>query len=194
MNPKTTADFSNQVFNNVQEAYARFLGQELGEIIEGAKAITGGEGYFHDAKCFFLDPTGLPLVNELKHIPGGTLPPALPAMLVDRHKEWLGHYEMHAGEWPRIKQNLGSLIGRAKEAQDLRDMFPEYLVAPVLQHQAIVGLRRTRPDLYAGNPASPGPTYEFERSQRIVVWDEKMVQMYESIGPLVDRYMGFKFL
>ena len=187
--------FTSEFFKEIEASYRRFLGTELRMLIDAQLGICPHKlpGYRVGNEVFYFTPDGQPLVATLKYLPFNMMPGTLHNSLLEQHKRWTEHYAQHDRDFPRIKQILGSLIIRAKDLQQLRDMFPDHVIRPMLKSELLARHReRMHPDLYAGQKTDPG--YPAERQRREIYWEPKLLDMYESVGLLVDQYLGYKFL
>lgn len=193
---KALNEFNKEFFKEIEISYRRFLGNELHALIDSQLSMTPAPlpGYRVGDEIFYFTEQGTPLVVTLKFMAANMMPPALSPVLMEQHKQWVEHFNQHDRDFPRIKQMLGSLIIKADDVQQLRDMFPDHVIRPMLRPDGMLGRVRERyhPDLYAGSKDSPN--YLPERQRREIYWDSKMLDMYESVGKLVDQYLGYKFL
>jgi hypothetical protein len=188
--------FTKEFMQEIQTSYRRFLGNELHALIESQLSMSPSElpGYRVGDEVFYFTDQGTPLVVTLKYMPANMMPRPLNPVLMDQHLQWVEHFNQHDRDFPRIQQMLGSLIIKADSPQQLRDMFPDHVIRPMLKPDGLLKKVRERyhPDLYAGSKDSPN--YAAERQRREIFWEPKMFDMYESVGKLVDQYLGYKFL
>lgn len=199
MDAKILAAFSYTVVKEIENSYARFLGNELRKMIDESQGLNPGvmPAYYHNGQCFCLTPEGHPNIVTLQFMPNNMMPPSLSDTLRAQHEKWHRHLIKHQQDMPRIKQGLSAVFTRIKSTQDVRDMLPEHVIRLVMGKGFIDGIPRTRPDVYAGLPPVAGGDeveYKAALDERLLHWDPKVIRMYEPIGHLVDQYLAFKFL
>jgi len=162
--------------------YLHFIKEEHKGIMASHREITGGSCY---------------MVGGSIYGPGGIRPAKLdklkplPPQLLPVHQAWLANCDRHGAEWVRAQQVLRTAIGRASNWQDVRDMIPDHVLRP-FPADNLMALTRTRPDIYAGEPSDP--KYLEERKLRETYWDNKLLDLYESVAPTIDLYVSYRLL
>ena len=107
------------------------------------------------------------------------------------HHAWMANCDRHANEWVRAQQVLRTAIGRAENWQDIRDMIPDRLLK-LFPAEGLMDLASRRPDIYAGDPNDP--EYPRERELRMMYWEPKLLDLYESVAPTIDLYLSYRLL
>lgn len=135
--------------------------------------VMGGQVYLTDQKVF-----------PLSYAHGIPLPP-LPQTLVPAFLAWQQSFKQMDRDLGRIEQTLASILLRAKDWQQVRDMFPDRLIRSSLNYwmMPICALQRMNINLY-----------DDDRQAREDVWDKRLIDMYERVGGIIDLYLGYKLL
>lgn len=111
--------------------------------------------------------------------------------LYEHHVTWWEDYSQFDQDKKKIAQTLHSILLRAENWQDVRDMLPNH-VQNIIQYGKLQDLSRTRPDLFAGLPTSSNYTQELiDRGQ---YWPMQLISMYSKIGGSIATYLGYKLL
>lgn len=194
--------FTAAFLNQIEGAYKRFLGSQLKRIINEHVDTTRSPlpGYYHAGLVYYVSDAGAPIVANLQYLPFNKMPETLPHLLRSRHEEWEQQVRNHERTFPRIKQGVSNVVSRAKDDQDLRDMFPEHTLRGLSEFAdklPLLQLERKRPDLYAGPEPLPeeDPTQYLQAVQdREMHWDRKLIDMYRPVGELVDQCLSYKFI
>lgn len=161
------------------------LKAEHAELLRSHRTHTGGDAYIVGSSIFVAGGgTTRPMGFSGKVTP-------LSEQLVPAHQAWFELISRHNREWRRTRQILQLLVGRAKNWQDLRDMFPDAVLRP-FPASGLMELTRTRPDLYAGDPADS--TYPQERRLRTDFWSPELLDKYEQVAPTVNLYVSYRLL
>lgn len=178
-------EFITVLLKGIHEAYHAFLASELKVIIDQQERLVGGpRGYLHGYRAFLDQATVAPAGCVLRDCQPAPLHPSLYA----QHLAWFEHYNHHQLNWQRICQGLTSILIRVKSRQELRDILPDYMLGKALQLPIVAGLPRKDADLYAARlSADPQPTPD-------APWDDRILQLFRSVRPLVDTYLGYTFL
>lgn len=194
--------FTAAFLNQIEVSYKRFLGNQLRRIINEHIETTRSQlpGYYHAGLVYYVSDAGTPIIANLQYLPFNKMPETLPVLLRSRHAEWEEQMRNHERTFPRIKQGVSNVVSRAKDDQDLRDMFPEHALrglSELSDKLPMLQLERKRPDLYAGIEPPPGedPTQYLQALQdREMHWDRKLIDMYRPVGELVDQCLSYKFI
>lgn len=125
--------------------------------------------------------------------------PALPKSLYPQFMAWSVPYREMEQDIRRVRQALTTVLAKASSAQEARNMLPERLLEPakhcgVEAVQDFLALPRTSLDLYAGPPMPFADAPSQERLDREAIWDPRLLNMYEQVGPIIDTYLGYSFL
>lgn len=173
--------WSNEIVNSLQQGCQKMLSNQLESIVKDHHRLTGATGYTSDGMGYFAKPMA---VFTLQYKPYGVTLAPLHASLAARHSDWLSTYEDFNRNGKRVSQTLLSLLGKAENAQDVRDMLPDIAYRAFPGNHPLNLLTRSRPDLYACGLEDPDAGH----------WDPKMVSNYASISSLVDTYIGYSLL
>lgn len=184
--------FIVDLLQGLKENVTKYLRKELKGILVDQRQIAGGVCYLHGGIIYqelFLDG------HKTLIIPASAKP--LHPSLVSRHVAWLDGFKAHEKDWKRVTQTVHSIKMRTDSLQDIRDMFPDVVLDKYLKQSQFAFIDRTRPDLYSNAPAACqkfGSTPEEALELRLVHWDHKLINMYNSVGATIDRYIGYSYL
>lgn len=186
------------IINQIPSYFLQHLDRSYSAFFGAACAAIGTSNFFiYGSNAFFANQEIQP-VRTIK-LPSMTGTATLDPKFLPEFLAWYEEHQRHLREWGRVEQTLSSILLRAKDLQDLRDMLPEHVVAPIIRTSNIL-LTRTRPDLYAGVPPPTKAHIELDskyliaRKERELYWDSRLLDMYERIGGIIDLYMGYRLL
>ena len=181
--------FVTDMIGSLSEVYLASLNRQHEAVMVEHCYRTGDMYYIHGSNVFNADHT----TDNVGMIPRSfKRAKLLDKDLVDKHLVWWNDYSDFQREQERILQTVRSICIRAKDWQDIRDMFPEYVIGEfLLNHWDISSLVRTRPDLYLG--PMDGPDYPMNLAAR-ACWPMNLMNMYGQIGGMLAGYVGYKFL
>lgn len=181
--------FTNDLVKHVLEHYRnKILGDTLKDLVTQQRKKTGASHFVVGTNVFFEDGRVVPLTA----VRFGTQAAKLDPELREQFDTFWQDYNDYNEGWQQVSQTLGSVMARAKNWQDVRDMLPDYVLAGTLNHKQLQGLQRTRPDIYAGHKDSPD--YAAKLAERLPYWDPLLLNMYSRIGGIISVYLGYKFL
>ncbi|MEO7082390.1 MAG: hypothetical protein ABIY71_12725 [Flavobacteriales bacterium] len=176
-----TTSFTKALVDTLPEAVKRTMAGEYEQLISANQAATSHDCFLVGKQCYFSGQRVYPMAQ----IRG--VPPALPTAFMPAFQSWKAPFKRLNQDLARITQSIASIVLRAKTPQDIRDMFPEHFLRPLLGGwETGMDLQRTRLDLYADNPDG--------RQEREQIWEPKLLDMYERIAPTIDLYLGYKLL
>ena len=180
-----------QIENTLDAAYLKTLLPQFNAIREAQAAQVGRHNYLMGTNIFCY---GMKVVSA--NAPDHPEANALEPDLIPAHNEWYAQFQQHHRDMGQVTQIIQSLMLRAKEWQDVRDMFPDFLLGPLLQFAPLIGHRRTRPDLYLGPPPTPETEIEYERTKytKVMHWGEQPVTMFARISGTIALYTGYRLL
>ena len=168
--------------DELAKPYLHFIREEHDGILTSHRALTGGACYMVGGGIF--GPGGIRPAKLEKLKP-------LPEQLLPAHRAWMVNCDRHGAEWVRARQVLHTVIGRAENWQDIRDMVPDHVLRP-FPADGLMELTRTRPDLYAGPPDDSN--YAQERVERERYWEVKLLDLYEQVAPTINLYVSYRLL
>lgn len=173
--------FTTVVLKHAHDSYARFLHLELGDLLSQQERATGQRGYLFGFRAYTDKHMAVPVSN----LPIADRPKVvLPVELHSEHYGWAENHARHQADFQRLSQGLTSILLRVDNLQDLRDILPDHVLGPALQHPAIQGISRSNPPLYTAPPAVWGDAH----------WGAKPMELYATIGPLLETYLGYTLL
>lgn len=180
--------FAHQMVDTLAFDYKKNLEQDFNRLFEDHRAQTGSDHFIVGNKVYFYGPQ----IHGAGVIRFQGLGAKLHPDHMERFEAWIKEYDEFRLGHQGIQQTLRSIVMRAKNWQDIRDMFPEYVISRFLfSHPELSVLDRTRPDLFAGPVDSPEFTQNFiERA----CWDVNLINMYGRIGGMLSVYVGYKYL
>ena len=173
--------WSNELIEYLKKGCLSMFERQLSEIVKENHRLTGAPGYSSNGMGYCSPAMR---VFTLRNKPQGlTLAPLHP-LLEARHSDWLASYEDFLHQSKRVSQTLLTLLGKATNQQDMRDMLPDITYRVFPQNHPLSVLTRSRPDLYACGLEDAVDGY----------WDPKMVSTYSGVSSLVDTYIGYSLL
>ena len=186
--PIQLKDFATALVDTLPAAVKRSMTGQYEQLMAAHRAATGYTCFLVGRQVYFSSQNAQPLA-----LVTGT-PPGLHPSLVPAFQAWEQPFKRLNQDLARIKQTIGSIVMRAKTCQDIRNMFPDHFLRPLLNSWLPgMELQRTSLDLYAG-PSKPFTSPTQERLNREALWDPHLLDMYERVGGTIDLYLGYKLL
>lgn len=181
------------LFKELNEAYQRYTSSELlGIINKNSEYGDNGNQYIYQGNIFGKAAGDKTYITSMKYAPRGFPVSPLHPSLVQRHEEWQENVDIYENEKARIQQILSGLILKANTAQQVRDMFPDHVVAMLQKEGPLLGLERSSPSLDPGPKDSP--EYEAILQNLSNYWDRSDILAYGKISSKIDQYLGYRFL
>lgn len=166
--------------NSLRKGAKHLLDLQLQEITKEHHRQTGVMAFTSNGMGYHANPL---YVFTLQFKPAGLKVAPLAASQEPAFASWLADYEQWEHQAQRLTQQLLTVIGKAENIQDVRDMLPDHAYRVFPQDHPINLLPRSRPDLYACGLEGAGQH-----------WDQSLVAKYAAISSLVDTYIGYSLL
>lgn len=181
------ARFSSELATEISKHYQeKVLRYALCEIVSQNRAKTGANHYIVGGSAFF-DSGAIAEVSQVRFKGSAA---KLSDELLPKHLEWAAEYNQFKEEKDKVSQVLKSILARANNWNDVRDMLPDYVIN-VSDWTPVKNVQRTRPDLFI-IPGSENFSEDFEERSRY--WNPILITMYGKIGKTISLYLGYRLL
>lgn len=181
----------------ITETIGEELNQRLRTICEDHCGRTGAIslGYQRGTFAYWVGPR-FPMVKNIFEISPQTrgqfymLAPELETV----HAEWKLEHDRFIEDKRIVSQTINSMVQRAGSWQDIRNMFPDLVLQPLLDREDLhlSTLPRTSVPAYAGSPSADD--HAAQRAAAVDVWGPQLVDLYGRMAPLVALHIGMKLL
>lgn len=174
LDSKTMFTVSELWLDELSRAYLRFLRDEHEILMTHLRSLTGSSFYIADGAIYGYG-------GEVKMRPA--YPPVkLPDQLQDMFQAWKAKKLSHKAEWIKVQQVVRTILGRCKDWQDVRDMFPDHVLRSI-PVRGLMDYQRHRPNLSTDFPP-----------EQQSPWDEKLVKLYNQVKSTINLYVSYKLL